>query len=135
VVRRCVRSRNLVNEEAMTHWGAVEPKTNKANKQRNKQTNQACSYLALLYLSPDCMMCHVVRNTTVREVLYYQQLHVSALHMAIIMLEYNLIISYINVCGSSKKARPMSTVTEQVYISIHKCLSVCDLGSILIVTC
>jgi len=28
-VRRCVWSRNLVNEEAMAHWGAVSPKTTK----------------------------------------------------------------------------------------------------------
>jgi hypothetical protein len=31
-----VLSRNLVNEEAMAHWGAVAPKT-------NKQTNKAHS--------------------------------------------------------------------------------------------
>ena len=35
MVRRCVWSRNLVNEEAMTHWGAVALKT---NTQTNKQT-------------------------------------------------------------------------------------------------
>ena len=29
VVRRCVRSRNLVNEEALAYWGAFAPKTNK----------------------------------------------------------------------------------------------------------
>jgi len=29
VVRRCMLSRNLVNEEALTQWGAVVPKTNK----------------------------------------------------------------------------------------------------------
>jgi len=29
MVRRCVCSRNLVNEEAIAHWGAVAPKTNK----------------------------------------------------------------------------------------------------------
>ena len=29
MVRRCVRSRNLVNEEALAHWGAVALKTNK----------------------------------------------------------------------------------------------------------
>ena len=34
VVRRCVWSRNLVNEKALIHWGAVAPKT---NKQKNKQ--------------------------------------------------------------------------------------------------
>jgi len=33
VVRRCVWSRNLVNEQALAHWGAVAPKT---NRQTNK---------------------------------------------------------------------------------------------------
>jgi len=28
VVRCCVCSRNIVNEEVMAHWGAVTPKTN-----------------------------------------------------------------------------------------------------------
>jgi len=28
VLRRCVWSRNIVNEEAMAHWGAVAPETN-----------------------------------------------------------------------------------------------------------
>ena len=27
MVRRCAWSRNLVNEKAMAHWGAVAPKT------------------------------------------------------------------------------------------------------------
>ena len=31
VVRRCVWSRNIVNEEALAHWRAVAPKTNKQN--------------------------------------------------------------------------------------------------------
>jgi hypothetical protein len=34
VVRRCVWSRNLVNEEALAHWGAVVPK--------NKKTSVLC---------------------------------------------------------------------------------------------
>jgi hypothetical protein len=34
VVRRCVWFRNLVNEEAMAHWGTVAPKT------KNKQVMQ-----------------------------------------------------------------------------------------------
>ena len=29
MVRRCARSRNLVNEEALAHWGAVAPKKKK----------------------------------------------------------------------------------------------------------
>jgi hypothetical protein len=32
VVRRYVWSRNLVNEEALPHWGAVAPKTNKQQR-------------------------------------------------------------------------------------------------------
>ena len=28
-MRRCVRSRNLMNEEVLAHWGAVAPETNK----------------------------------------------------------------------------------------------------------
>jgi hypothetical protein len=43
VVRRCVWSRNLVNEEALAHWGAVAPKT---NKQTNKHT-----YLAWIFFN------------------------------------------------------------------------------------
>jgi len=43
VMRRCVWSRNLVNVEAMAHWGAVAPKT---YKQTNKifigQTGSLC---------------------------------------------------------------------------------------------
>ena len=31
VVRRCVLFRNLVNEEALAHWGAVAPEQNKKN--------------------------------------------------------------------------------------------------------
>ena len=34
VVRRCVWSRNLVNKEALAHWGAVAPKTNKREDKR-----------------------------------------------------------------------------------------------------
>ena len=29
MVRHCVWSRNLVNDEALAHWGAVSPETNK----------------------------------------------------------------------------------------------------------
>ena len=29
MVRRCVGFRNLMNEEALAHWGAVAPKINK----------------------------------------------------------------------------------------------------------
>jgi hypothetical protein len=31
-VRRCVSSRNLVNDEALAHWGVVAPKTTICNK-------------------------------------------------------------------------------------------------------
>ena len=41
MVRRCVRSRNLVNEEALAHWGAVAPK----NKQTNLPVNLTTSNL------------------------------------------------------------------------------------------
>ena len=35
VMRRCVWSRNFVNEEALAHWGAVAPKTNKQTSSQN----------------------------------------------------------------------------------------------------
>jgi len=44
VVRRCVWSRNLVNEEAMTHWGLSrqQKKTNKVTRIRNGRPRNKC---------------------------------------------------------------------------------------------
>jgi len=33
VLRRCVRSRNLVNEEALAHWGLLRQKQTKYSKE------------------------------------------------------------------------------------------------------
>jgi len=38
VMRRCVWSRNLANEETMVHWGLLRPKRNKSRKIRRRGT-------------------------------------------------------------------------------------------------
>ena len=82
LVRRCVWSRNFVNEEALGHWGAVAPKTNKqtilSNEEHILYSYKFCNFLHILIshlgnlkpefdvicLSLNSMTCAVVCFTT-----------------------------------------------------------------------
>ena len=103
-MRRCVWSRNLVNEEALVHWGL--------SRQKRERYCSKFPYVTL----------HILRQWAGRQTIlyqWYQELSKFDLLLISSCLHFDLSASFPNICRNCKEGTLNCIVIHSLYISLH----------------